>query len=68
VSYVARFGRFWWDFIVGDDWIVAATVFPAIGITYWLAHDEVNAWWLVPVVVVVTLYISIRRAIRPRQR
>ena len=24
MSYLRAFGRFWWDFIVGDDWRVAA--------------------------------------------
>ena len=24
MRYVRAFGRFWWDFVVGDDWRVAA--------------------------------------------
>jgi uncharacterized membrane protein HdeD (DUF308 family) len=27
VRYVAAFGRFWWDFVIGDDWRIAAGVF-----------------------------------------
>jgi len=26
MRYVVGFGRFWWDFIVGDDWRIAAGV------------------------------------------
>jgi hypothetical protein len=26
VRFVKGFGRFWWDFIVGDDWRIAAGV------------------------------------------
>jgi hypothetical protein len=26
VRFVTGFGRFWWDFIVGDDWKIAAGV------------------------------------------
>jgi hypothetical protein len=26
MRFVAAFGRFWWDFIVGDDWRIAAGV------------------------------------------
>jgi hypothetical protein len=26
VRFVQGFGRFWWDFIVGDDWRIAAGV------------------------------------------
>ena len=33
MSRVAAFGRFWWDFIVGDDPRAAAGVVVAIGIT-----------------------------------
>jgi hypothetical protein len=32
VKYVAAFGRFWWEFIVGDDWRVAAAVLVALGL------------------------------------
>jgi hypothetical protein len=39
VKYVKGFGRFWWDFIVGDDWTVAAGVPLAValltGISVW---------------------------------
>ena len=26
MRYVVGFGRFWWDFIVGEDWKIAAGV------------------------------------------
>jgi hypothetical protein len=26
VSFVVGFGRFWWDFVIGDDWRIAAGV------------------------------------------
>jgi hypothetical protein len=26
VRWLAGFGRFWWDFVVGDDWRIAAGV------------------------------------------
>ena len=29
---VAGFARFWWDFIVGDDWRIAAGVVLVLGI------------------------------------
>jgi uncharacterized membrane protein len=64
VKRLAAFGRFWWDFVVGDDWRVAALVAVAIGATAALAHSGVNAWWLMPVAVPVVLWLSLRRAIR----
>ena len=26
MRYVRAFGRFWWDFVVGDDWRVAVGI------------------------------------------
>ena len=62
MKYVRAFGRFWWDFIVGDDWRVAAGVAAALGLTALLTHEGVNAWWLLPVAVAVMLALSLRRA------
>ena len=61
MKYVAAFGRFWWDFVVGDDWITAAGLVVALAVTALVAHDDVSAWWLMPIAVVVLLVVSIRR-------
>jgi hypothetical protein len=58
------FGLFWWDFLVGDDWTVAAGVLFALGATYGLAQAGIAAWWLLPPAVVAILGLSIRRAER----
>ena len=58
------FGRFWWDFVVGDDWRVAALVAVAIGATAALEAAGVEAWWLLPLAVPLVLWLSLRRAIR----
>jgi hypothetical protein len=67
MSRLAAFGRFWWDFVVGDDWLVAAEIVVAVGATAALAQSSIGAWWLLPLVVVVVLYTSLRRAIRSSQ-
>lgn len=64
MRYLRSFGRFWWSFVVGDDWLVAAAVAVALGVTALLAHHGVNAWWLLPVAVVVALADSLRRESR----
>jgi hypothetical protein len=64
VSLLVRFGAFWWDFIVGDDWRAAAGVAAALGLTSVLTHDGVDAWWLVPVAIAIVLAESLRRAVR----
>jgi hypothetical protein len=32
VKYVKAFGRFWYDFIIGDDWKIAVAVVLALGV------------------------------------
>jgi hypothetical protein len=64
VSRLAAFGRFWWDFVIGDDWLAAALVAVAIGATAVLAAAGVAAWWLLPLAVLLILWLSLRRAIR----
>jgi hydrogenase/urease accessory protein HupE len=64
VKWIKGFGRFWWDFVVGDDWLVALLVVIAIGVTAAVAHSHVSAWWLMPVAVLVVLWLSLRRAVR----
>jgi hypothetical protein len=63
MKYVVGFLRFWYEFIVGDDWRVAASIAAAIGLTAVLASWDIAAWWLMPVAVVVTLFASLRRAV-----
>jgi hypothetical protein len=61
-STVIGFFRFWYEFIVGDDWMVAAGVIAALGVTSLLAHRNVPAWWLMPAAVGLLLVTSLRRA------
>ena len=62
MRYLRSFGRFWWNFIVGDDWRIAAGVAVALGLTAFLTQEGVNAWWLLPAAVAVVLALSLRRA------
>ena len=39
MRHLAAFGRFWYDFLVGDDWIIAATVVGAVAVTALIADD-----------------------------
>ena len=64
MRYVRAFGRFWWDFIVGDDWVVAAAVGLGLVLTGILTGLGIDAWWLLPVVVALALARAHRRATR----
>jgi hypothetical protein len=60
MKHVAAFGRFWWNFIVGDDWM------SAVGVVLGLALTAVlEAWWVLPIAVAVVLTLSVVRATRP---
>jgi hypothetical protein len=61
VRYVRSFALFWWNFVVGDDWRAALGLAVALGATYALAHEGVNAWWLLPIGVVIVLVASVWR-------
>jgi hypothetical protein len=58
-SRIGAFGRFWWDFFVGDDWVAAAGVVAGLALTAALA-----SWWVLPVAVAVVLTMSLVRATR----
>lgn len=64
---VRGFGAFWWDFIVGDDWRIAAGIIAVLGATVAVVHNtDVAVWWLLPVAVPVVFGLSLRRAVRDR--
>jgi hypothetical protein len=62
VNPVLKFLRFWYDFIVGDDWTVAAGVVLAIGVTALVARGGGGGWWLLPLLVAGLLGWSLWRA------
>ncbi len=66
MSYLRAFGAFWWNFIVGDDWRLAVGVALALGLTWVLAHEGADVWWLLPVGVALALAASLWRETRRR--
>jgi hypothetical protein len=60
------FARFLWDFVIGDDWRIAAGVVVALAITALIADTSVAAWWILPVAVAAVLGMSVWAAARQR--
>jgi hypothetical protein len=60
-NWLRAFGLFWYGFVIGDDWTVAAAVCAALLIVWGLLSAGFVAWWLLPLVVVASLGASIWR-------
>ena len=65
---VAAFGRFWWDFVVGDDWRIAAATIVGIGLAALLARNDIAAWWVLPAVVLGVLTLPFAAVLRRPRR
>jgi hypothetical protein len=62
MKQLKAFGAFWYDFVIGDDWHVAALVAAGLGLTAILTHAaKANVWWLLPIVVFAALAWSLHR-------
>ena len=62
VRWIRAFVEFWINFIVGDDWTVAATVLTGLLATWGLHRAGLPAWWLLPAAVIGITAVSLRRA------
>jgi hypothetical protein len=59
--------RFLYDFVIGDDWRLAAGVVVGLALTALVAHESTaSAWWVLPVVVATMLLVSVGLAARGR--
>jgi hypothetical protein len=64
MSRLRAFGSFLYDFVIGDDPLIAVVVVVALGITAALAGAGASAYWVLPVAVVAVLSFSLGRATR----
>ena len=64
MRFLRSFARFWWNFVVGDDWRVAAGLAGVLALTWLLTSNDVNAWWLLPLAVAFLLVGSVLRESR----
>lgn len=64
MRYLVGFGRFWYDFIVGDSVALAIGGAGALALAAVLVHSDASALaeFALPAIVVATLVISLRPA------
>jgi hypothetical protein len=62
IGGIRGFLLFWYDFIIGDDWTVAASIAAALVLTAVLNRAGVASWWILPLTVIVAVGFSLRRA------
>lgn len=62
MQLLMSFARFWYDFIIGDDWSIAAAIAVALVVLVIMGHAA--PWWLLPAVVILALGYSLWRATR----
>ena len=60
------FGLFWYDFVVGDDPLVAVLIIAALAGTAALSTHTTASWWLLPLIVALALSATLARAVRAK--
>ena len=55
---------FIYDFVIGDDPLIALAIVVALGITALVAAAGLAAWWILPPAVMAALAASLARATR----
>jgi hypothetical protein len=63
---IKAFFAFLYDFVIGDDWRIAAGVVAGLAVTYAVSQTSVPAWWVLPVLLVALLPASLWIATRRR--
>jgi hypothetical protein len=63
---LTTFARFWYDFIVGDDWRLAAGTVVAITLVAVAANHGANVWWVLVLLVSALLAVSVNVAARAK--
>ncbi len=59
-----RFGLFWYDYLVGDDWQIAVGVVLVLALTFLVAPVWAAAWLLMPLAVLVLMPYGLVRSLR----
>lgn len=66
MRHLIDFGHFWRNFILGDYWMMGIAVIISFFIAVQMAHVGVNGWIVLPVVIALSLTLSVLWALKAR--
>jgi len=66
VNSLKKFGAFWFDFLIGDDWRGTVIVLAAFALTHQLAAGNVDSWLVLPIAVLILLPYNLLRVTRQK--
>ena len=64
MTRLRAFAAFLYDFVIGDDPLIALAIVVALGITALVATAGIAAWWILPPAVMAALAASLAHATR----
>ncbi|MCL5054309.1 hypothetical protein [Ferrimicrobium acidiphilum] len=64
LTQTQAFARFLWKFIIGEDITLAIGVVLGLVAVALLHYGRVASWWALPIVWIIALSVSLRRATR----
>ncbi|MEI7797709.1 MAG: hypothetical protein WCI68_02985 [Actinomycetes bacterium] len=64
---IKKFGAFWFDFLIGDDWRGTVIVLAAFILTHRLASENLVSWWVLPLGIVILLPYNLFRVTKAKK-
>ena len=66
MGLLGRFFAFWYDFIVGDDWVLAVGAVVLLALAAIVARSDLSAlaWLVMPLGVLLILCVSLRGVLK----
>ena len=64
---VKKFGTFWFDFLIGDDWQGTVIVVAAFALTHQLSGGNVVSWWVLPTAILILLPYNLFRVTKDKK-
>jgi uncharacterized membrane protein len=66
LGYLKQFAWFWYQFLIGDDWLGAAIIVFGFVATCFFVKTGITAFWLLPVIVMLSSSLSLLRHTAPQ--